>query len=303
MKTLTKANYDKAVTFLKRDARPLERALYAFHFAGAPAAAALDELARFQNNDGGFGHGLEPDIRLDDSSVIATTLAFQRFRELKTPADHPMIAQACRHLLDAYDTRHINWPIIPPNIDDAPHAPWWVRDGDLEKSMSNPRAEIAGYLHDYAAHFPDEMRETVTQSVVGYLLSQPDKMEMHDLLCYIRLWETPILPEDSKAQILEKLKRIVDNTVECNPEAWKGYGLPPLAVISSPESPFADSFADAIQQNLDFLIESQDEAGAWGPNWSWGDQWPDAWEQARRDWTGQITLDNLRKLRAFGRIE
>jgi hypothetical protein len=38
------------------------------------------------------------------------------------------------------------------------------------------------------------------------------------------------------------------------------------------------------------------------PNWSWGGLWPDAWEQAKRDWTGVMTLDNLLKLRAFGRI-
>jgi hypothetical protein len=147
------------------------------------------------------------------------------------------------------------------------------------------------------------MRATVTQSVITHLLNQPEQMEMHDLLCYIRLWETPTLPADSKASVLDKLKRIVDNTVERSPEAWRGYGLPPLAVISSPESPFADMFADAIQQNLDFIIESQGADGTWGPNWSWGDQWPDAWEQARRDWTGVLTLDNLRKLRAFRRTE
>ncbi len=71
-------------------------------------------------------------------------------------------------------------------------------------------------------------------------------------------------------------------------------------MIASPESPFADGFGDAIQQNLDFIIENQSEDGTWGPNWSWGG---DAWEQANRDWTGVLTLDNVRKLRAFGRIE
>jgi hypothetical protein len=303
MKALTKANYDKAANYLTHSARPLEGALYTYHFEGAPATRVLDELVHFQNRDGGFGHGLEPDIRLGDSSVIATTIAFQRFRELKTPADHPMTVKACRYLLDSYDAQHLNWPIIPPNIDDAPHAPWWVHGGDLEKSMSNPRAEIAGYLHDYAKHFPKDIRQAVTQSVIDYLLSQPDRMEMHDMLCYIRLWETPTLPEDIKGTLLKKLRRIVDNTVERNPEAWKGYGLLPLAIISSPESPFADAFEDAVQHNLDFIIESQREDGTWGPNWSWGDQWPDAWEQARRDWAGQLTLDNLRKLRAFGHIE
>jgi len=303
MKTLTESKYEKTVAFLHHDARPLEQTLFAYHFEGASGAAALQELANFQNSDGGFGHGLEPDIRLTDSSVIATTIAFQRLRDLNIVADNPIVAKACRYLVDTYDSRNLNWPIIPPNIDDAPHAPWWVRGGDLEMSRSNPRAEIVGYLNQYAKNFPQAMRENVTQSVIDHLMSQPDEMEMHDLLCYIRLWETPNLPEDTKSRLLQKLKRIVDNTVERKPEAWRNYGLPPLTVIASPESPFADSFRAEIQQNLDFLMENQSEEGTWGPNWSWGDQWPQAWEQAKRDWTGYLTLENLRKLRTFGRIE
>jgi hypothetical protein len=303
MKTLSKAHYEKAVDYLQHHARPLVQALYAYHFNGAPAADVLKELAKFQNSDGGFGHGLEPDIRLRDSSVIATTVAFQRFCELKLSADNPIVVKACHYLVDTYNAETLNWPIIPPNVDDAPHAPWWVHDGDLEKSKSNPCAEIAGYLNEYAQNFPQTMRENVTQSVTNHLLNHPDHMEMHDLLCYIRLSESPNLPEDTRSKLLGKLKRIVDNTVERNPEAWKNYGLPPLAVIASPDSPFADSFRNEIQRNLDFIIESQSEDGTWGPNWSWGDQWPEAWAQAKRDWTGHITLDSLQKLKAFGRIE
>jgi hypothetical protein len=301
MKTLSKSMYQKAVNYLTQDARTLDQALYAYHFEGAPASNVLDELAKYQNSDGGFGHGLEPDVRLKESSVIATTIAFQRFRELS--ADHPMVVKACRYLLDTYDAQRVNWPIIPPNIDDAPHAPWWTPGGDLERSMSNPRAEIAGYVNEYAEHFPETLRETVTPSVVTHLLDQPDEMEMHDLLCYIRLSETPNLPDDLKAKVLDKLTRIVNNTVERSPEAWSNYGLQPLAVISSPESPFADAFKDEIQHNLDFMIENQGDDGTWQPNWSWGGQWPDEWEQAKRDWTGVITLDNLRKLQAFRGIE
>jgi len=302
MKTVSKTLYDKAVLFLKNEARPLERMLYAVHFTGGTAAPVLDELAKFQNDDGGFGHGLEPDIRLASSSVIATSVAFQVLRELHVPADHPMIAAGSRYLLNTYDSQALNWPIIPPNVDDAPHAPWWTYGGDLQKSKSNPRAEIAGYVNDYAQHFPDTMRISLTQSVIDHLLQQPDEMEMHDLLCYIRFYETQALPDNTKATLLEKLKRIVNKTAERDPAQWANYGLPPLAVIDSPESPFAAMFRDAIPPNLDFIIDSQSQDGTWGPNWSWGDQWPEAWERARRDWTGFITLHNLRKLHTFGRI-
>lgn len=298
---LSKDRFHRAVDFIQTSARPLEQALYRYHFADGTADDVLRELEKFQNEDGGFGHGLEPDLRLKDSSVIATTIAFQRFREVNAPGDHPVVVKACGYLASNYDAARVNWRIIPANVDDAPHAPWWTPGGDLEKSMSNPRAEIAGYLNEYPQHFPAEMRETVTQSVVDFLFSQPDAMEMHDLLCYLRFYQTPALASDTR--LLDKLKRVVNATVERDPEQWRNYGLQPLAVITSPESPFAADFTDAIQHNLDFIIQNQGEDGGWGPNWSWGNQWEEAWEQAKREVSGVITLDNLLKLRSFGRIE
>ncbi len=302
MKMMTKAAHDKAVDYLKTQARPLERALYAYHFESAPAADVLSELAHYQNADGGFGHALEPDMRLADSSVIQTSVAFQRLRDLKTPTDHPMVVNACRYLLNQYDDSRVDWPTFPANIDDAPHAPWWTLGGDLDKSPSNPRAEITGYLHTYASNFPDELRQKVTQSVMDYLMSQPDNMEMHDFLCYLRLLESDNLPEKIRARLLDKLTRIVNTIVVRDPAQWKAYGLPPLAVISDMDSPFAAAFKDVIPQNLDFIIENQSEAGLWEPNWTWGGMWPEVWEQAKRDWTGVMTLDALVKLRVFHRL-
>jgi hypothetical protein len=302
MKQLSKPAYEKAVAALQATARPLERARYARHFSGGSAADVVTALQAFQNPDGGFGHGLEPDIRLPASSVIATTVAFQHFRELRLAADHPLVASGCRYLLQTYDAAQINWSNIPASIDDAPHAPWWAAPDDPFTNRSNPRAEIAGYLNDYPEHFPAAMQQAVTASVIDHLVQQPDTLEMHDLLCYIRLWETESLPPDTRAALFVKLKRVVDVTVERNPAGWRAYGLPPLSIIRTPDSPFAEGCRAEIEQNLDFVIDAQGEDGLWSPNWSWGDQWPDAWEQAQREWSGRMTVDNLVLLAAFGRI-
>lgn len=293
---------NRVANFLKTQGRPLEQAYYAHLFEGDPREAVLDALQAFQNVDGGFGQGLEPDIRLHASSVIATTVAFQRFRALNVPASDPMVTAACRYLLDKYDSVHENWSNIPPYIDDAPHAPWWSYGDHVTMSMANPRAEIVGYLWDYPEHFPSELRARLTQAVTDHLLAQPDELEMHDAMCYIRLWETASLPADIKHVLLDKLRAVVNAIVERDPEAWKGYGVQPLTLIQSPGSPFAAGFADEIAANLDFLIESQSEDGAWYPAWSWEDLDAQAWAQARKDWASVLTLNNLLTLRAFGRL-
>lgn len=302
MKSLSDAALDQTVQSFRHTARPLERALYTYHFQDGSAADVLDALSAFQNDDGGFGHALEADIRLADSSVIATSIAFQRLHELDAPADHPLVVKGCAYLLKTFDAETLNWPIIPVNIDDAPHAPWWVHGGDLEHSLSNPRAEIAGCLNAYPQHFPEALREQVTQAVVDHLMNHPDEMEMHDLQCYLRFYESPGLPEATTSMMLGKLKRLVDHVVSRDPAQWRSYGLPPLGVVASPESPFAEMYANEIPQNLDFLIDSRGADGVWEPAWVWGEPGDPAWAQAKKDWTGVITLENLKKLRAFGRI-
>jgi hypothetical protein len=128
-------------------------------------------------------------------------------------------------------------------------------------------------------------------------------MEMHDLLCYVRLAETKTLPEETRARILAKLQPAVDQAVARDPATWAAYGLQPLTVVNSPDSPFAAMLAGAIEANLDYQIEQQQADGSWGPNWSWADSFPAAWAQAEQEWRGLFTVKTLKTVQNFGRLE
>jgi hypothetical protein len=299
---LSAARRGKAVNYIKAQGRPLERALYAYHFEGGSAAAVMDELRSFQNKDSGFGHALEPDLRLNDSSVIATTVALQRMLEIHALSDHPLVESACKYLRDTYNASTANWPIMPPNVDDAPHAPWWEYGGDLSRSLVNPRAEILGYLYQYPEHFPEAMRQQVTDSVMAHFLATSDEIEMNDLHCYLRLYETPALPASIKNQLFGKLQRAIDRTVARDPQQWHSYVLQPLGAASRPDSPFAPMLSREIDANLNFVIDQQSAEGYWEPNWSWFDLYPEHWPTAQRDWRGFLTLNTLCQLKAFDRL-
>ena len=292
----------RAASYIQGHARPLEIALYYYEFDGGPLEAVLAALAGFQNDDGGFGRALEPDLRLADSSVIATTIAFQLFRHLSLPAETPMPAQAAGYLLAAYDPARQFWPIIPPNVDQAPHAPWWTYKDEPQAYLANPRAEIVGYLHDYPDLFPHDLRQSLTAAAIAWIedLSQRgEAIEMHDLLCYIRLAESAGLPGQSKARLVETLRPMVKAAVAPDPAAWQAYGLTPLAVVSSPDSPFAAGLADLIPLNIDFILRTQSPDGSWAPAWNWAFADEAAWAKAERDIKGILTLNNLRLLAAF----
>ncbi len=308
MKRLSREAQARAKTFIERHARPLEQRIYAYEFEQGPKDAIFEALAAFQNPDGGFGNALEPDLRLPDSSVLATTVGLQVLREFDAPAGHPLVRGAMRYLLHTFNPAAMAWPITPPHTDDAPHAPWWTYGEDVENSWNgllvNPRVEIIGYLHDYAPPgLPAWVRERLTEAAVAYPDEHPDKIQMFDLLCYNRLIKTRTLPDDTRAALIAKLTPLVDRLVVKDPAEWEKYNLMPLELVDSPDSPFAGALGDVIVQNLDFEVAHQAADGAWYPKWSWFGLYPDTWPIAEREWAGVITLRTLKTLRNFGRFE
>ena len=103
MKQLGQEALGRACQFLVTQARPLERALFEHRFEGATVDGALAELARFQNEDGGYGQALEPDLRTPSSSALATGIGLRMLRELRCPVDHPMVRKAVAYLIATYD--------------------------------------------------------------------------------------------------------------------------------------------------------------------------------------------------------
>jgi len=298
--------FDRAARFLREEARPLERALFDYHFGGGGRTAVRAALVPYQNPDGGFGHGLEPDIRAEASSVIATITALAVLRQIDADEDTPGLPAALAYLIDAYDVERERWPIVPPEVEDAHHAPWWTY-AETEEAFrgfwANPRASVIAYLQRFQRLAPSPFLEVARQSVIDDLMRYPQRMEMNDLLCFIELLETDNLPRENRESILDKLRRAVPQSVETDPDKWLEYTLQPVQAVRSPESPLAGTIDPAvIEANLDFMLSQQGADGAWSPVWSWDFIDADAWAAAEREWKGVITLNNLLTLRDYGRL-
>ena len=151
MVRISQKAFDRAAEFISLNARPLERARFDYHFASGPISDVLTQLRAFQNNGGGFGHGIEPDLRMPLSSPFATTLAFQIFRDLDVPGNHAAVVEGIKYFERTCDHSIGGWDPIGPRGNDFPRAVWWNYepiDGRLGPlKQSNPGAEIVGYLH------------------------------------------------------------------------------------------------------------------------------------------------------------
>jgi hypothetical protein len=79
--------------------------------------------------------------------------------------------------------------------------------------------------------------------------------------------------------------------------------LKPIWLVTTPSSPLLIILRNEVDMNLDFEIEQQGEDGSWSPNFSWGDLHPEVWEIAKKEWQSKFTIDTLKTLKEFGRIE
>lgn len=287
MKYLSKEQFEKAKKWIEKNARPLEKARLRFYFENGKLDEVKTELLKFQNSDGGFGHALEPDLRTPDSSILATSLAFQIQN----------VVSANKYLLNNYDKKNKTWRIIPLSAEDSPHAPWWDQADQKEKFLGfhlNPTAEILGYL--------PEFNSNLGEKILG-VLKKLNEIEMHDFLCSKRLSESKNIPEVFRQDLIVELERLLGTCLVTDSSKWSGYGLRPLQVVDSPNSVYFNKLKNSVETNLDYEIDTQNSNGAWLPTWSWQGKFPDEWEKAKTEWSGMLTLEKLLILKKFNRIK
>ncbi|NIK78488.1 hypothetical protein FHS15_003626 [Paenibacillus castaneae] len=295
--SMSTEHYEQAVHFLKEKARPLEKAVFEHEFEGASAEAVLRELSAYQNADGGFGRALEPDIRLEGSSVLATTVALQHLVRLKATSQSSIVQSAIRYLVETYHTSQPNgWDIVPPEVDSAPRAPWWNYNAKHD-GWGNPAIEIVGYFHTYPDRVPANLLDEVTQHAIIYINEKSSRKDFHELLNCLRF--AALVPPSVLSEIKPALDEMVNNCVTTDPTQWDSYCLMPVQVAESPVSLYYNELSDVVIKNLSHLLSKQEADGSWSPPWGWG-QFEDVWPKAELEWKGVLTLEALRRLQAYG---
>lgn len=310
MAKLDRSQFNRAKVYLNKQARPLERALFEYYFENQPASQVLTQLAAFQNPDGGFGKALEPDMRSPSSSALATENGLRLLAELEMPATNPLVQTVVAYLRETLDDRTQTWRVVPLDVNDHPHAPWWHDEaGSLERVFGDfriiPRAGILAALYHYSELVLKPWLDHIFSLTLGDILgSGPDNFSGGgDALVYARrLAEAPGLPEQDRNQLVEHLRKVANTIVAREPEQWAQYCTPPLKIAPSPQAFTAAVLQDCLPHHLDYLIDHQTSQGFWDVTWAWSN-YPQAWQEARREWRGVLTLEALLALQAYGWIE
>ena len=300
---LTRDRFEAACRFVFDNGRPLDGALLTFALGQGSPEVVMVALIAFQNPDGGFGHGLEPDMRSPASTAIATSIGLRLLVRVGAPARHPTVVGVIDWLDGALDRENGVWPIVGPNVGLAPHAPWWTWSEDLATNWNgfrfNPTAEILAHLYHWRAATPASVFESAEAGLRRALAEVPLLEGAYDLKCAIRLAAADGLP----ANLAKPLEALVRRSIVAHDPADDHAS--PFDAAPTPASPFADLVDGRLEAALTTLIDSQAEDGGWtwNPEWAWGFVDKKAWAAAHRDWRGQLTRETLETLMAYGRVE
>lgn len=282
--------FARARGFVYAEGRLVERRLFAALFEGGPAGAVVDCLRGYQNEDGGFGHALEPDKRAPESQPLDVLIALQTL-DAAGVFHSEMVTRACDFLDSVADARGAVPPVFP-SIAGYPRAGHWG-DGDFPPSLS-PAVGIVGLLDKHGVDHP--WRERAAAYCFDELEREPptDAHAIRDALIFLEH-----APDRGRAEALipsvaDALRRARWFLADA---AGERYGLRPLAFAPSPDSRWRTWFSEAeIDAHLEALAGEQQEDGGWPLRW----EPPSA--ASHCDWGGYMTLEAIRVLVAYGRV-
>ncbi|MFC7828019.1 hypothetical protein [Streptomyces sp. NPDC057375] len=291
----------RAERFVWLNARVLEQRLFAYHFRGGnpdPVETALDA---YRNEDGGYGHALDPDLRGPVSQPLHTARAL-RVLDAVGRCGGQRAERVCRYLTSV-STPDGALPLLRAGGEAGPAAPFVpvVADPPGELLATGP---VVGLLHGNEVWHAWLFRATdfCWQAAESLESSRPDEIE-----AAVAFLDTA--PDRPRAQAAaDRLGRLVRERrlAVLDPDDLDAYPLSPghgpgghrfpHDYAREPRSLARAWFTDAeMARSLDFLAAEQEDDGGWParrPRWA-----PAPVLEAR----GRVTIEALRTLRAYDR--
>jgi hypothetical protein len=291
----------RAERFIWLTARVLEQRRFAHHFLNGSAEAVETALAAYLNDDGGYGHALEPDLRGPVSQPLHTAHALSVLDSIGR-CGGPRAERICRYLTDV-STKEGALPALHPSQRGYPAAPFIpvVDDPPPELLATGP---VVGLLHRNQVWHAWLFRATDFCWSAVDALEQSHPYEIEAAVAFL-----DGAPDRARARTAaDRLGRLVreQRLAVLDPERRAEYPVAPgyapgehhfpYDYARTPESLARSWFTEEeLERSLDHLAAEQQEDGGWPLNWR---QWAPGTALEGRP---IVTLRALRTLRSYGR--
>jgi hypothetical protein len=255
-----------AEAFMAAHARVLDRRRLQLHLGRADPAAVLAAVDAYRNPDGGYGWGLEPDLRSPESQPGAALHAFEVFDEL-APATAPQAVALCDWLASV-SLPDGGLPFALPVTNPAGCAPFWAQ-ADPTVSSLQITAIVAVTAHRLAAHDPavaaHPWLDRATRwclATIGALEERPEAME---LAFAMQLLDAVHDTHPEAATLLQRLGAHVPPSGVLRVQGGlEEEAMRPLDFAPTPDRPLRALFTpEVIAADLQRLIDQQQDDGGW----------------------------------------
>ena len=294
-------NFDltAATGFMAADARLLDRRRFELLVDDAKPDAALAALEAYRNPDGGYGWGLEPDLRSPESQPGGALHAFEVFEEVG-PATTPRAVELCDWLASvSLDDGGL--PFALPVTDPAGCAPFWAQ-ADPTVSSLQITAFVTAKAQAVAAHDPAVAAHDWLTRATEYCLAAIEALDdaPHALVLTAALWFLDAVHDNrpEAAALLERLGKLIPASGQLHVGGGKeDEMMRPLDFAPLPDRPVRALFdKQVVAEELDQLAAQQDSDGGWHTDFA------AASSAAALEWRGYRTVWAISTLRRNGRL-
>lgn len=271
----------QAERFFQQNGRDIDQARFAYHFGDLSQDDLLAVLSRYQNSDGGFGHGLEVDIAALQSNPFATELALLICLQADIPREHPLLRHTVAYLEQTQEDDG-TWRFAP-EIYAAELAPWFQ---GWQWPNLNPSCTLAGLLKELG--LGSERLHGRVERLFAQLAQVADLAG--DDFYAARPYVYYFLPDWSHSRRELYLSGVLWWLIRQHVNGKLADSEHFFAYVRHPRTYTGRMLPAAILAERLSMLESEqaDDGG-----------WPSPYNDA---WRGWITVQNLLTLKAFNRI-
>jgi hypothetical protein len=244
--------------FIFKNGRLLERKLFSYFFENGDKEDVIKALIAYQNSDGGFGNGIEPDLLCPDSTAIGAETSLYILDILETQ-NNDIVNKIAKWVVNSQNSEgYIDHP--PKNLEEYPYQPWWKNPDNIRIFV------IAAFLKKFG--FEDKS----FFSKVGTFYSKiqiPEEIQFYDYPYFVYLKYFGKDKEDKKMfkYIIDQLPSIFKKNKEHYP-LFGRHWYHALDIVDKKVVEYeADSFFNGLLDDGGLKIIYQDLPW-WRPIWT-----------------------------------
>jgi hypothetical protein len=308
MKKLSKKAYVEISEWVHRNARPIDLALWQYHFEYGSKEAVISALKYYQNSDGGFGNAIDSDNWNPNSTPYNTQFVIKILRQIDfIDITHPIYQGIFSYLEKTEHKADYGWIFTIPSNDDYPHGIWWEYNPQTNTYQSiGTTASLSGFILRYGDSESKlyKMSFSYIEMLIEKLKSTTEYGDM-GVGGYCELLEdiegAKLMDSFNYAYLRDKVSCLVRDKIR---NERNNFMANPLEFVLSPNSRFYEENKEEVEAALDLIIDQRPELGVWNIPWQWynGDKYLKAFAISENWWKSFKAIEKLLQLKNFGRL-